>query len=169
MRIEFKRLNEVDPAEIIELMNNRRVRRYMPLSPIDFGLADCEAFVAEKGRMWVEHGFGPWAIVADGRFAGWGGLQPENGEVDLALVLHPSCWGVGKCIYERFIAQAFGEMGHRSVTVLLPPARTRIRGLLRLGFEEDGTLTIEDHLFIRYRLRADRYYGSSGGATQWPL
>ena len=43
--------------------------------------------------MWDEHGYGPWAFIINGEFAGWGGLQPEQGEADFALVLHPDFWG----------------------------------------------------------------------------
>jgi len=98
----------------------------------------------------------PWAFVIDGRFAGWGGLQPENGDADLALVLHPNYWGMGKAIYRRIIDEAFGEMNLNTVTALLPPTRTRIRGLLRLGFIQDGDVVIGQENFIRYRLESSR-------------
>jgi [ribosomal protein S5]-alanine N-acetyltransferase len=39
-----------------------------------------------------------------------------------------------------------------SVTILFPPTRTRIKGILRLGFQEDGEVEIEGERFIRYRL-----------------
>ena len=152
MNINFKRLTEVEKSEIIELMNNPLVRQQMPLAQGYFGKRDCDEFVATKERLWSEHGYGPWAFVIDDHFVGWGGLQPENGEADLGLVLHPSHWGRGKAIYEKIIERAFGEMGFESVTALLPPTRMRIKGLLRLGFKEEGELHIGDERFIRYRL-----------------
>lgn len=152
MNIEFKRLTDVKKSEIIELMNNPLVRRQMPLTWDNFGERDCDEFVAAKERLWSKHGYGPWAFFVEGKFVGWGGLQPENGEADLGLVLHPTHWGIGKTLYKEIIGRAFGEMGFEAVTVLLPPTRTRIKGLLRLGFEEDGELTIGDERFIRYRL-----------------
>lgn len=153
MQIEFKRLNEVDRAGIIDLMNNPLVRRQMPLTSDHFSEADCEGFIAGKERLWAEHGYGPWAFVVDGKFAGWGGLQPEEGEADLALVLHPDAWGLGKPIYDEIMRRAFGEMGFESVTILFPPSRTRVKGILRLGFQPDGEVEIGGERFIRYRLR----------------
>ena len=152
MHIEFKRLTEIAESEIIELMKNPLVRRQMPLSRDGFGRSECAAFVAAKEQYWSEHGFGPWAFVIDGRFAGWGGVQPEHGEADVGLVLHPRYWGRGRALFEEIVGRAFGEMGFETVTVLLPPTRTRVKGLLRLGFVEDGELTIEDERFMRYRL-----------------
>ena len=154
MEIEFKQLSQVNKSEIIELMNNPLVRRQMPLTSDNFSEADCEAFIAGKEQLWAEHGFGPWAFVVDGEFVGWGGLQPEEGEADLALVLHPKAWGMGKALYEEIIKRAFGEMGLESVTVLFPPTRTRVKGVLRLGFKLDGELEIQGERFLRYRLRA---------------
>jgi len=157
MEIEFKRLGEVDKSSLMELMNDPMVRRQMPLFTGAFDNDACERFIETKEKIWEEHGFGPWAFVAGGEFAGWGGLQPENGEADLALVLHPRYWGIGKVIYKRIIDIAFGKMGLNSITILLPPTRTRIQGLQRLGFKEDGRLTIAGEVFIRFRLEKGRW------------
>ena len=84
-------------------------------------------------------------------------MQPEEGDADVALVLHPDYWGTGRAIYEEIVARAFGEMGFDSVTASLPPSRVSFRGLMRLGFEPDGETEIGGERFIRYRLRAERY------------
>ncbi|MCB0195055.1 MAG: GNAT family N-acetyltransferase [Anaerolineae bacterium] len=152
MKIEFKRLTEVDKSAIIDLMNHPLVRRQMPLTRDNFDESDCDAFVTAKEQLWADYGYGPWAFVVDDQFVGWGGLQPENGEADLGLVLHPDHWGLGKALYDEIIARAFGEMGFNTVTVLFPPTRQRIKGLLKLGFREDGALEVGGERFIRYRL-----------------
>ena len=152
MSIEFKRLSEVEKSEIIDLMNNSLVRRQMPLLKDDFNEILCDKFISAKEQLWTEYGYGPWAFVINNRFAGWGGLQPENGEADLALVLHPDYWGVGKVLYKEIINRAFGEMGLNSITILLPPTRTRNNALLRLGFKKDGELEIDNEQFFKFRL-----------------
>jgi RimJ/RimL family protein N-acetyltransferase len=124
----------------------------MPLSTGNFGDAECAAWIASKERLWEEYGYGPWAFIVDNKFVGWGGLQPEDGEVDIGLVLHPNYWGMGKAIYDEIVRRAFVEMGFESVTVLLPPTRTRIKAIIRLGFKVDGELEIAGERFIRYRL-----------------
>nr|WP_299338066.1 GNAT family N-acetyltransferase [Allomuricauda sp.] len=152
MDIEFKSLGEIEKSHIIDLMNNELVRRQMPLLKGDFSETNCDRFVASKEQMWKEHGYGPWAFVIDNQFAGWGGVQPDDGEADLALVLHPDYWGMGKILYKKIIGKAFDELGLNSVQVLFPPTRTRIKGLLRLGFKKDDELMVGNEKFIRYRL-----------------
>ncbi|TAI48220.1 N-acetyltransferase [Flagellimonas allohymeniacidonis] len=152
MNIEFKSLGEIDKSSIIDLMNNPLVRRQMPLLKGDFDEKDCDNFVASKERLWKEHGYGPWAFVIDDQFAGWGGIQPEDGEADLALVLHPEYWGMGKVLYKEIIRRAFNELGVHSIQVLFPPTRTRIKGLLRLGFKKEKEVQIGNEQFIKYKL-----------------
>lgn len=153
MNIEFKKLTEVSKQDFIDLMNHPLVRKQMPLLKGGFTEEAYETFAKEKEKHWQKHGFGLWAFVKDKEFIGWGGFQMENGDADLALVLHPTYWGMGKYIYRDLICQAFHEFGFELVTVLLPPTRTRIKGLLRLGLREVGELVINSERFIRYRLK----------------
>ena len=152
MAIRFTRLTAIEKSEIMELMNHPLVRRHLPLLKGNFTESDCSKFISAKESLWTTYGYGPWALVVNGKFAGWGGLQHEDGEADLALVLHPHYWGLGKILYQEIMRRAFGEMGLQSVTVLFPATRTRISGLLRLGFEKVGVLGIDNVCFIRYRL-----------------
>ena len=154
MHLEFKRMSEINNAEYVALHQNSLVRRQMPLMNEKFREKECKEWVAGKEKQWEEHGYGPWAFVIDGRFAGWGGLQYEDGDADLGLVLHPEFWGTGRHIYAEIIRRAFGEMGLGSATILLPPTRTRIKAILRLGFQPDGEVVIDGERFIRYRLFA---------------
>jgi RimJ/RimL family protein N-acetyltransferase len=154
VRLEFKHLREINCAEIIALNTHPLVRRQMPLSDEHFGEAECREWVAGKEAQWEQHGYGPWAFLIDGNFAGWGGFQYENGDADLGLVLHPDYWGTGQLIYDKLIRRGFGEMGFESITVLLPPSRRRVRGILKLGFQPDGEVELYGERFIRYRLDA---------------
>ncbi|MDJ0707723.1 MAG: GNAT family N-acetyltransferase [Leptolyngbyaceae cyanobacterium MO_188.B28] len=154
MDIVFKRLTEVNKLDIIALMNHPLLKRHMPLLNDQFTEADCDSFIAGKEKLWAEHGYGPWAFLADGKFVGWGGLQPENGEADLGLVLHPDFWGLGKTLYDKIITAAFQQMGFESVIVLLPLSRRRERVLKRLGFLFEGEVELYGKRFFQYRLHA---------------
>ena len=156
-KVAFRRLTEISPDSIIELMNDHAVRRHLPLARERFGVSACESFVAVKEQMWEESGFGPWAFVLDDEFIGWGGLQPEGDDVDLGLVLRRKHWGAGPVLFRKILTHAFEKLDVDSVIALLPPSRTRVGALRRLGFREDGEILIEDQRFVRYRLlRSDR-------------
>jgi RimJ/RimL family protein N-acetyltransferase len=152
MKIEFKQLSEVSKQELIDLMNNPLVRRQIPLLSYEFDENICDQFIEAKEKMWNEYGYGPWAFMVNSQFAGWGGLQPENRDADLAIVLHPDYWGLGKSIYALITNKAFYEMKLTSITALFPPSRTRIKGFLKLGFEKETEVMIGDQHFIRYRI-----------------
>lgn len=155
MDLQFKRLSEISYADLIELNNNPLVLRQMPLGRPDFDEVKCSAWVEQKESQWALNGYGPWAFIIDQKFAGWGGLQQEEGDADLAMVLHPNYWGFGKAIYDEIVRRAFEEMGLKSITILLPPTRTRVKGVLRLGFRQDGEINVDGCHFIRYRLLAN--------------
>ncbi|PCI84640.1 MAG: GNAT family N-acetyltransferase [Hyphomicrobiales bacterium] len=150
--IEFVPLSEIDEAAIIELMNNEEVGKLLPLLQGGFSAADCKAFVNAKTQLWVEHDFGPWAFVIEGEFAGWGGIQPEQGEADFALVLHPNFWGWGRKIFNKIRDQAFNEMNRDSMTILFPPTRTNSRAIMRYGFVADGQMEVGGEIFLKFRL-----------------
>jgi len=150
--VVFRRLSEVDSRDIIALMNDPAVRRHMPLARGRFGPTECEEFVAAKEHMWETDGYGPWAFVLDGEFIGWGGLQPEGDDADVGIVLHREHWGAGRVLCEKIVDYAFAQLGLDSVIALLPPSRTRVGGMRRLGFTEDGDTVLGDERFNRYRL-----------------
>ena len=150
--IEFVHLCEIEEEQIIDLMNNEMIGTHLPLLSDGFSTKDCRAFLDAKQQLWEEHGFGPWAFLIEGEFAGWGGLQPEHGEADFALVLHPKFWGWGRKIFKKVKEQAFNQMHLESITILLPPSRPNSKVVLRLGFTEDGEWSVGGKKFLRFRL-----------------
>ena len=150
--VEFVPLSEVPEEQIIALMNDGRVGQQMPLLRGGFSSEQCRVFLNSKKQLWETHGFGPWAFLINGEFAGWGGLQPEQGDADFALVLHPRFWGWGRKIFNRIKDQAFNQMNLSSITALLPPDRPNAKAIRRLGFYEEGQLTINGERFQRFRL-----------------
>jgi len=152
VEIQFVHLFEIMEEQIIDLMNNEMVGKQMPLLTEGFSAEQCRAFLEAKKQLWDNHGFGPWAFLVNGEFAGWGGLQPEHGDADFALVLHPKFWGWGRKIFNIVKDQAFNQMNLTSITILLPPGRKNSKALARLGFTDDGQLIVDDVLFMRFRL-----------------
>ncbi len=150
--IIFTDLKNIPRKEFIALMNNKDVGKQLPLMTGRFSEDDYIDFIQEKRNLWLTHGYGPQAYLIDEKFAGWGGLQFENGDADFALILHPNFWGWGKRIFDITIDKAFNEMNLTSITVLFPPSRKNKKALLRFGFIEDETVHIKEQNFIRYRL-----------------
>jgi len=150
--IEFVQLFEVKQEQIIDLMNNEMVGKQLPLLAGGFSAENCRTFLKAKQQQWDDHGYGPWAFLIKGKFAGWGGLQPEHGDADFALVLHPEFWGWGRKIFNKVKDRAFNQMNLSSITILFPPSRPNSKAVTRLGFVDDGQLTVGGELFKKFRL-----------------
>lgn len=153
MDVAFLRLTEVDKSVILELMNDTRVRKHMPLlkKPC-FDEEDCDELIATK--LWKKEKHGPWALVSEEKFMGWAGIQHEEEGGSITFVLHPHYWGKGVVIFKQILRHAFEELKFKSVTVLLPPSRGRFTWGLRHGFQPDGEQEIQGERFLRYRLDA---------------
>lgn len=152
MHIEKKRLKLVDKNLIIKLLNDPLIKRHMPLSAESFDEKNYQEFIASKEAIWEKFGFGPCAYFVNNEFIGWGGIQPDEEDFELALVLAPAYWGYGRQLYNDLIHQAFVELNLDSVTILFPPSRTRIKWILKAGFVEEDRLDIDGECFIRFRL-----------------
>jgi len=151
--IKLVNLNDIEEGKLLNLMNHEMVGKLMPLLKNGFSKEDCKNFLQAKQKLWDKHGFGPWAFLINEEFAGWGGLQPENGEADFALVLHPDFWGWGFKIFNKIKNIAFEKMNIDSITILFPPSRTNSKAVTRFGFVKDGELDIAGEKFIRLRLK----------------
>ena len=154
VRIEFARLSEVPVAEVAALLNESRNLRHLPLSGERFTETGAADWVAAKDAQWETHGYGPWAVIVDGEFAGWGGFQREANGADFALVLKPSHWGHGSLVTTAALDRGFSELGLNTVLIALPYSRRPDRVVARFGFVPDGEV---DHGGIRFRqYRLDR-------------
>ncbi|WP_299192145.1 GNAT family protein [uncultured Litoreibacter sp.] len=150
--ISFKRLTEVEPAEIADHMSDPRVAEHMPLLTGDWSITDATEFVAMKEACWARDGLGHWAILADGNYIGWGGFQKEADEWDFGLVLKPDVFGWGRRIALQAITFAKDDPRIPFVTFLLPPSRKNLSALSRLGARHIGEVVYDGEVFLKYRL-----------------
>ncbi len=161
-RIDFIRLTEVPLWEVLSLLNEPRNARHMPLAGT-FSDESAAAWVQEKDAQWELHGYGPWAVLVDGRFAGWGGFQKEDGEADFALVLLPEHWGAGAGIARAALDRGFSVLGIDVVTIALPFSRSPTRAVARLGFVPDGEVSYGGSSFRKYLLTREAWNAVSAG------
>jgi hypothetical protein len=153
--IAFAPLSSIDPDQLRALFTDQAVIRHMPLAnPEPMSQDEVRDWVTGKEAIMQQHGFGPQAILLDGDFAGWGGIEPDGAGASISLVLLPAFWGWGRRILDALLEEAFRRLGLPYVLVEFPPSRTRVRGLLHLGFRIVGDRTIEGERFVVYRLDA---------------
>lgn len=166
--IQFARLVDVPVTDILELLNEPRNRRHMPLAE-PFSETTAADWVRQKDAQWEQHGYGPWAIVISGKFAGWGGFQLEDYGADFALVLFPRYWGRGSDVTLAALQRGFEELGLEEVFIALPYTRNPGRAVARLGFLPAGEVTFGKSAFRRFGLTRsawEAYFDSSGDVTK---
>jgi RimJ/RimL family protein N-acetyltransferase len=151
-RIEFVRLSEVPLAAVVALLNEPRNARHMPLVSGKLTDESAAEWVRTKDGQWERNGYGPWAVLVNGHFAGWGGFQREENGADYALVLAPEYWGQGAAITRAALERGFGELGLDEVIIALPYTRSPDRVVARFGFTPDGEVTYGEAVFRQYRL-----------------
>lgn len=139
--LELRNLNEVLDSELLELFNDERVIKYMPLAEHPVTLDWVSDWKKAKSGLWESQEMGPWGVYLDGRFAGWSGLQPDGDACELAVVLSPWAWGSGMGIAKATLAK-WDELGHNlPIYVYLPLTRRpdRIAAKLRMRFVKNFT------------------------------
>ena len=150
--IAFTRLSMVEPADIMAHMSDPRVAEHMPLLTGTWDKAAVTKFIAGKEEGWRRDGLGLWAILVDGAYVGWGGFQKEGEEWDFGLVLRPDAFGLGMRIARKALAFARTDERIPFVTFLLPPSRTNLSALTRVGATYVGDVDYEGSTFRKYRL-----------------
>lgn len=100
--------------------------RPQPLEP--FRRADIREMLGRDVSHWVEHGFGPWALIDRGRgaFVGRGGLAWTDLEgeraVELPWAIDPGRWGEGLASEAAGAAIAWARsLGLREVVAMITP------------------------------------------------
>jgi len=154
--IRFLRLTEVPAEEIIAHMSDPRTIEHMPLAGMTWDAEVCAGFVAAKEACWDRDGLGHWAFADDDGYLGWGGFQKEGEDWDFGLVLRPDRFGRGMEITRKALDFARSDPRIPYVTFLLPPSRTRLGALSRMGAERAGEVEIDGKVFLRFRLDTDR-------------
>ena len=150
MAFTLHAFSDIPTEDWMLLLNHPDVIRHMPLADGKWTESAVADWAKAKDAQWLESGYGPWSIRIDGNFAGWGGFQSEGDEADLALVLLPKYWGHGVKIFRGLMSRRI-ELGIGPVSIMLPPSRSRIRGIARIGFALDGEVAYEGQRFLKFR------------------
>nr|WP_294690526.1 GNAT family protein [uncultured Friedmanniella sp.] len=166
IRIDFVRLPAVPLGAVTRLLNEPRNARHMPLAAGGFTEESAAEWVEAKDGQWERNGYGPWAVLVDGQFAGWGGFQQEQNGADFALVLAPEHWGHGAEITRLALDRGFGELGLDAVIIALPYTRSPDRVVARFGFAPDGEVTYGGAAFRQYRLTRQAWSARTAGTIQ---
>ncbi len=154
--ITFTRFGDIALEDLCAHMSDPRVGEHLPLLDGAWSMEKTIALVEAKEAAWARDGLGHWAFLRGQTYLGWGGFQKEGDEWDFGLVLRPAFFGVGIRIAKQALAFAREHEDIPYVTFLLPPSRTRLGALHRLGASYVETIQHAGEAFQKFRLDTPR-------------
>lgn len=130
-RVEYIKFDEVNPEEFMLLLNKQQIREH---------LIEHQLFDAKTIKAWIEakievdsfEGCKVRAIVVNQQFAGWCGIQLEDENYEIAIVIDNSYWGIGRKIFREIMAWA-KEFGHQTVFIHFLHTRPEYKFLRKIS------------------------------------
>ncbi|MEH6649925.1 MAG: GNAT family N-acetyltransferase [Motiliproteus sp.] len=129
--VEYVKLNEIQPAEFLTLLNKQSTREHLIVHEL-FDLNKVELWIKEKVDVDSTQGCRVRAITVDKQLAGWCGIQLEEGKYEIAVVIDDQYWGLGKKIFREIMCWA-KELGHATIFIHLFHTRPEYKFLSKLS------------------------------------
>lgn len=153
-RLKYVKLNEIEPEDLIPLLNKEATRAHL----IDHELFDLKAvkdWIQSKVEMDSKPGCRVRAIMVGRQLAGWCGIQFEEGNYEMAVVIDDSYWGLGRRVFRDTMAWA-KELGHTTIFIHLLHTRPEYRFLRKMSKNVcEGE--IRGNRFTTYELEVNRF------------
>ncbi|MCB1875396.1 MAG: hypothetical protein KDH88_05420 [Chromatiales bacterium] len=147
--IEYLRLDEIDPAEFVALLNKKKIREHLIEHPM-FTVCTVDRWLKEKINIDSNRGCRVRAIAVDDQLAGWCGIQPDDHRYEIAIVIDDDYWGLGPKVFRDVMGWA-NELGHELVAIHLRHTRPEYRFLRKIAKNVYATELLGDR-FTTYEL-----------------
>ena len=147
--LEYVKFDQIDPAELLPILNKQKVRQHLMEHTL-FDEEMLQEWLASKGAMDASSGCKLRVIKLEEQLAGWCGIQIEDGQYELAIVLDDEYWGLGKQIFKDMMSWA-KTLGHETLFIHFLHTRPEYRFLRKISrrvFENE----LYGHRFITYEL-----------------
>ena len=129
--INYSSLKSVDFGELLEILNEKSLRRHLIDHPY-FDRKSLAEWVESKTNIDKKAGCHVKAVYINGELAGWCGIQPDEKGFEIAIVLSKKFWGFGFSIFKtlKFWAK---EEGHKEMLFHLLDSRPRYNWLNKIA------------------------------------
>ena len=113
--LDYLQFDEVNPRDFLPLLNSQRTRAHL-IEHEQFTIESVMAWMRGKMDVDAEHGCRVRAVMCESKLAGWCGIQCEEGNYEIAIVIDEKFWGLGKQVFQEMMACA-KELGHKEVFI----------------------------------------------------
>ncbi|MGO4569628.1 GNAT family N-acetyltransferase [Rhizobium sp. 2YAF20] len=159
-RLLLRRPTTLDRDFLTELFSRHELVAHRPRPTPDTPQESAARLTRDIGH-WVDHGFGRWAVEANGRLIGFGGvtLSKEFEGLNLSYHLHPDSWGHGYAteLVKEAVTFSFDHLHAGRVVGLVRTANVASRRVLeKCGFMFEDEVMLHDAPTNLYTLTANR-------------
>lgn len=130
-KLIYVSLDEVDPNDFCLLLNNKRNSTHL-IEHKPFDLNAVKLWLRNKSNANSTYGCRVRGIVSYGSFAGWCGIQFDDGKYEIAIVLDSHHWGIGKRVFSDVMGWA-EEIGHEEIFIHLLDSRPEYKFLRKIS------------------------------------
>lgn len=130
-KIMYVGLDKVSPDDFMVLLNKQKIREHL----VDHDLFDSntiKTWTQKKIEVDRTSGCRVRGIMSGNSFAGWCGIQLEDGKYEIAIVLDDEFWGIGKKVFNDVMSWA-KELGHDEVFIHFLHTRPEYKFLRKIS------------------------------------
>ena len=130
-KLTYVSFDKVNPDDFKTLLNKQKIREH---------LSEHDLFDSNTIKSWIQNkikedqtsGCKVRGIISGNTFAGWCGIQCEDGKYEIAIVLDAEHWGIGKKVFKDIMGWA-KELGHDEVYIHLLHTRPEYKFLKKIA------------------------------------
>lgn len=147
-KIQYINFDDIDVADLILLLNEERLRDHLVLHPV-FDSNNINEWVKNKVECNSLSGCRTRVIVVENKLAGWCGIQKDNDDYEIAIVLSESYWGNGSSVFKELLSWA-KKLGHQEVVIHLLETRPEYNFLKRISTKVKKTQMLSRNFTTYY-------------------
>ena len=148
-QLKYVTLDKVDIDDFKNLLNKQKIREHLMEHEL-FNSDSVRSWVTEKIKVDSSKGCRVRGIYFNNALAGWCGIQLEEGEYEIAIVIDDKFWGIGKKVFIEMLGWA-KEFKHDDVYIHFLHTRPEYRFLRKISKNISET-EMFGHKFTTYQL-----------------
>lgn len=129
--LNYLPFDQVNPDDFIDLLNKPKIRKHL-IGHDQFTPDSVRSWMQSKIGVDAEPGCRVRAVTCDHTLMGWCGIQHEEGQYEIAIVIDEQFWGQGRKIFQQLMAWA-KELGHQEVFIHFLHTRPEYRFLKKIA------------------------------------
>ncbi|MBB1487178.1 N-acetyltransferase [Oceanospirillum sp. D5] len=147
--LEYVSFEEIAPTDFLPILNKSSTRTHLIAHEV-FDLESVNAWMQGKIAVDAMPGCQVRAIRIDHQLVGWCGIQLENDQYEIAIIIDDAHWGLGKTVFRDLMSWA-KAFGHNTVFIHFLHTRPEYKFLRKLS-KNVSQNEFMGHQFTSYEL-----------------